>query len=113
MKKFYKIFFQDLDWSIEEYHSNQFKNQFDTKEECVNFMLNPENSHLFNEEEEYTVMEIFKKLPKNKENEKFNVNNKHCSYTYGNCITIYNNFISFWWGTTWRCSSYFNCYRFI
>lgn len=46
-----------------------FKNQFDTREECINFMLNPENSHLFNENEEYTVMEIFKKLPKNKENE--------------------------------------------
>jgi len=42
--------------------------QFDTREECINFMLNPENSHLFNENEEYTVMEIFKKLPKNIEN---------------------------------------------
>jgi len=69
MKKYYTIFVQNSNGSI-EYYPIYYKNQFDTREECINFMLNPENSHLFNENEEYTVMEIFKKLPKNIENGK-------------------------------------------
>lgn len=72
MKKYYKIYKRNIFLSLENGIFSQkegFKNEFDIKEECVNFMLNPENSHLFNEEEEYTVMEIFKKESKNKENE--------------------------------------------
>jgi len=72
MLKYYKIFetytYQN---SIRQQFEllKEFKNKFDTREEAVNFMLNKDNSHLFSEEEEYIVMEIFKKESKNNENE--------------------------------------------
>ena len=46
---------------IEKHYHLGLKNDFLTKEDAENYIINPENSNKFSEHEEYFVVKIFKK----------------------------------------------------
>lgn len=73
MKKQYCIYFRTREYYYISHQSELIEtvikdisdwNKFETKEECVNFMLNPENAHFFQEDVEYLVFETFVKIKK-------------------------------------------------
>ena len=57
MKKIYTIYYYEPWRDLKKVKLKW--NKFETREEAINFILNPDNSHYFTEYNEYFVMETF------------------------------------------------------